>query len=108
MSEDTETIRIGEVSRGEDAGAAVELPVVDVLTGRSFVTEKSGSGKSNSASVICEKLLDQGYGLLIADIDGEYYDLKEEYEILHVGADEECDLRVNVEHAEKIAELALE
>jgi len=108
MGEDKETIAIGEVSRGDDAGTPVELPVVDVLTGRSFVTGKSGSGKSNSASVICEKLLDQGYGILIVDIDGEYYGLKEEYEILHVGADEECDLRVNVEHAEKIAELALE
>ena len=108
MGEDKETIAIGEVSRGDDAGTPVELPVVDVLTGRSFVTGKSGSGKSNSASVVCEKLLDQGYGILIVDIDGEYYGLKEEYEILHVGADEECDLQVNVEHAEKIAELALE
>ncbi len=103
-----ETITVGEVSAGEDAGAGVELPVVDVLTGRGFVTGKSGSGKSNSASVVCEKLLDNGYGILIVDIDGEYYGLKEEYEILHVGADEECDLRVGVEHAGKIAELALE
>ena len=103
-----ETITVGEVSAGEDTGARVELPVVDVLTGRGFVTGKSGSGKSNSASVVCEKLLDNGYGILIVDIDGEYYGLKEEYEILHVGADEECDLRVGVEHASKIAELALE
>jgi hypothetical protein len=103
-----ETITVGEVSAGENAGAAIELPVVDVLTGRGFVTGKSGSGKSNSASVVCEKLLDDSYGILIVDIDGEYYGLKEEYEILHVGADEECDLRVGVEHAEKIAELALE
>ncbi|CAI49181.1 DUF87 domain protein [Natronomonas pharaonis DSM 2160] len=103
-----ETITVGEVSAGDRAGDGVELPVVDVLTGRAFVTGKSGSGKSNSASVICEKLLDSGYGILIVDIDGEYYGLKEEYEILHVGADDECDLRVGVEHAEKIAELALE
>ncbi|MFB6164676.1 MAG: ATPase, partial [Haloarculaceae archaeon] len=46
--------------------------------------------------------------ILIVDIDGEYYGLKEEYEILHVGADEECDIQVTVEHAEKIAALALE
>ncbi len=103
-----ETITVGEISRGSDAGAPVELPVVDVLTGRSFITGKSGSGKSNSASVVCEKLLDEGYGILIVDIDGEYYGLKEEYEILHVGADNECDLQVGVEHASKIAELALE
>ncbi|QLD87654.1 DUF87 domain-containing protein [Natronomonas salina] len=103
-----ETITVGEVSRGDGAGDTVELPIVDLLTGRGFITGKSGSGKSNSASVVAEKLLDRGYSLLAVDIDGEYYGLKEEYEILHVGADEECDLRVNVEHAEKIAELALE
>ncbi len=103
-----ETITVGEISRGDEANRAVELPIVDLLTGRGFVTGKSGSGKSNSASVIAEKLLDRGYSLLAVDIDGEYYGLKEEYEILHVGADDECDLQVGVEHAGKIAELALE
>ncbi|MFW5964777.1 MAG: helicase HerA domain-containing protein, partial [Natronomonas sp.] len=103
-----ETITVGEVSRGDDAGTGVELPIVDLLTGRGFITGKSGSGKSNSASVVAEKLLDRGYSLLAVDIDGEYYGLKEEYEILHVGGDEECDLQVNEEHAGKIAELALE
>jgi hypothetical protein len=98
-----ETITVGTTQHGEN----VELPIVDLLTGRGFVTGKSGSGKSNSASVIAEKLLDRGYSLLAVDIDGEYYGLKEEYEILHVGADEECDLQVGIEHAEKIAELAL-
>jgi len=91
-----------------DPGTDVSLPVVELLTGRGFVTGKSGSGKSNTASVVAENLLDAGFGLLIVDIDGEYYGLKEEYEILHVGADEECDIQVTTEHAEKIANLALE
>jgi uncharacterized coiled-coil protein SlyX len=103
-----EYVTVGEVSAGEDAGAAVELPTVDVLTGRAFVTGKSGSGKSNSASVVAEKLLDRNLGLMVIDTDGEYYGLKEEYEVLHVGADEECDLQVGVEHADKLATLALE
>ncbi|PSQ15722.1 ATPase [Halobacteriales archaeon QS_8_69_73] len=81
---------------------------LDVELNDNFVADGVFVHNSNSASVICEKLLDQGYGLLVVDIDGEYYGLKEEYEILHVGADEECDLRVSVEYAEKIAELALE
>lgn len=84
------------------------LPVVEVLTGRGFITGKSGSGKSNTASVIVEELLNQGFPVLIVDTDGEYYGLKEEYEILHAGADEECDLQVGPEHAEKLSELALE
>lgn len=84
------------------------LPVIEVLTGRGFITGKSGSGKSNTASVIVEGILNQGFPVLIVDTDGEYYGLKEEYEILHAGADEECDLQVGPEHAEKLSELALE
>ncbi|WP_152417873.1 ATP-binding protein [Haloferax mucosum] len=85
-----------------------QLPVVEVLTGRGFITGKSGSGKSNSAGVIVEELLDGGFPVLLVDTDGEYWGLKEEYEILHLGADEECDIQVGVEHAEKIAQLALD
>ncbi|WP_135363517.1 helicase HerA domain-containing protein [Halosimplex halophilum] len=109
---ETESITVADVSDGPcgsgDPGRAVDLPVVELLTGRGFVTGKSGSGKSNTASVVVEKLLDNGFGMLIVDIDGEYYGLKEEYEILHAGADDECDIQVTTEHAEKIATLALE
>ncbi|WP_458187663.1 helicase HerA domain-containing protein [Haladaptatus sp. NG-WS-4] len=89
-------------------GSEVTIPVVEILTGRGFVTGKSGSGKSNTASVIVEQLLDAGYPVAIIDADGEYYGLKEEYELLHVGADEECDIQVGAEHAEKVASLALD
>ena len=109
---ETERITVAEASKGfgctDDPEAEISLPVVELLTGRGFVTGKSGSGKSNSASVVAEKLLDNGFGLLIVDIDGEYYGLKEEYEILHAGADEECDIQVTTDHAEKLASLALE
>ncbi|MHB9286255.1 helicase HerA domain-containing protein [Halobacteriales archaeon Cl-PHB] len=109
---ETEHISVAETTRGPGAsgrsGRSVRLPVVELLTGRGFVTGKSGSGKSNTASVVAEKLLDNGFGLLIVDIDGEYYGLKEEYEILHAGADEECDIQVTADHAEKLASLALE
>jgi hypothetical protein len=112
MGEETANITVAETSDGpggsRPAGETVSLPVVELLTGRGFVTGKSGSGKSNSASVIAERLLDSEFGLLIVDIDGEYYGLKEEYEILHVGADEECDIQVTTDHAEKLAGLALE
>lgn len=89
-----------------DAGD--EIPVVELLTGRGVILGKSGSGKSNTASVVTEELLNKGFPVLIVDVDGEYFGLKEKYEILHLGADEECDLQVGPEHAEKIAELSLE
>jgi len=109
-----ETITVADVSDGTggesglSAGTPISLPVVEILTGRGFITGKSGSGKSNTASVVIEKLLDGGYPCLIVDSDGEYYGLKEEYEILHAGADDECDIQVSAEHAEKLAALALE
>ena len=52
------------------------MPIADVVTGRGFITGKSGSGKSNTASVLCEELLDEGVPLMIVDTDGEYYGLK--------------------------------
>src|SRR6056297_3241401 len=109
-----ETITVADVSAGPggtneiNAGTPVELPVVDLLTGRGFITGKSGSGKSNTASVVLENLLDNNFPVLVVDSDGEYYGLKEEYEVLHVGADDECDIQVTADHAEKIASLALE
>jgi len=101
---DEQRIRVGELADG----SPLEFPIVEVLTGRAFVTGKSGSGKSNTTSVVVEELLEAGYPVLIVDTDGEYYGLKEEYELLHAGADEECDIQVTVDHAEKLAHLALE
>ena len=96
------------ITVGTDPGSAdVTLPVADVLTGRAFLTGKSGSGKSNSASVVVEELLDQGHATLIVDADGEYRGLKEQYEVLHVGVGETCDLQVGPEHAGRLAQIAL-
>lgn len=86
----------------------IDFPIVELLTGRGFITGKSGSGKSNTTGVILEQLLEQSFPFLIVDTEGEYYGLKEEYEILHVGADESCDVRIGKEHTGKIIDLALE
>ena len=83
------------------------LPAADVLTGRGFVTGKSGSGKSNTASVLVEELLDHDARLLVVDTDGEYYGLKEQYEVLHLGAGDRCDAVVGPGDAEEIADIAL-
>ncbi|MBX0285981.1 DUF87 domain-containing protein [Halomicroarcula sp. F28] len=85
------------------------LPAVEILTGRGFITGKSGSGKSNTASVIAEELLDRGYGLLVVDTEGEYYGLAEEFEMLHAGDDEErCDIVVGPDDARHLAETAID
>ena len=84
------------------------LPAIEILTGRGFVTGKSGSGKSNTGSVIAEGLLENNYNLLVVDPEGEYYGLKERFEILHVGNGDLCDVQVSPGHAEQLADIALE
>lgn len=84
------------------------LPIVEILTGRGFITGKSGSGKSNTASVIAEELLSNNYNCLIIDTEGEYFGLKEQYQLLHVGGDDFADVQVKPTHAGKIAEIAVE
>jgi biotin operon repressor/uncharacterized coiled-coil protein SlyX len=106
------TIRVGQTSPGgppeHEADMPVTLPLEEVLVGRSFICGKSGSGKSNTGGRVAEEILDAGRPLLIVDIEGEYYGLKEEYEILHAGADEACDIQVGPEHGERLAQLGIE
>lgn len=105
-ADEAETLTVGH--HVEQPTTPVQLPVIEVLTGRGFITGKSGAGKSNTASVLLEGLLEANLPCVILDADGEYYGLKEAYELLHVGADEECDLQVGPEHADELARLALE
>lgn len=99
MSDVAETIRVTE--------DGLRLPVIEILTGRGFVTGKSGSGKSNTASVVAEELLENGFPLMIVDTDGEYVGLQERYEMIHVGTDEKCDVEAIPEEAEYVVERAL-
>ena len=67
-----------------------------------------GSGKSNTAGVIFEELLKHNYPLSIVDIDGEYFGLKEKFEVLVVGHGEGVEIEVDVDCAEEIAEISME
>lgn len=63
----------------------LSLPVIEVLTGRGAIFGKSGSGKSNTASVVVEELLEKGFPMLIVDIEGEYATLSDRYDVVTVG-----------------------
>ncbi|MFB6105583.1 MAG: ATP-binding protein [Halobacteriaceae archaeon] len=84
------------------------LALEKVLTGRGFVTGKSGSGKSNTASVVAEELLSLGLPMLVVDTDGEYVGLGETFDALHAGGDDRCDVQVSAADAERLATLALD
>lgn len=67
-----------------------------------------GSGKSNTAGVLFEELLKHHYPLSIVNIDGEYFGLKEKYEILVVGSGEGVEIEVDVGCAAEIARVSME
>lgn len=67
-----------------------------------------GSGKSNTAGVIFEELLRNNYPLSIVDIDGEYFGLKERYEVLVVGHGEGVEIEIDSDCAEEIAQISME
>ncbi|MCD5415937.1 ATP-binding protein [Candidatus Bipolaricaulota bacterium] len=67
-----------------------------------------GSGKSNTAGVIFEELLRNNYPLSIVDIDGEYFGLKERYEVLVVGHGEGVEIEIDTDCAEEIAQISME
>lgn len=66
-----------------------------------------GSGKSNTASVLCEEFLESKVSLSIIDIEGEYWGIKENYDILIVGG-AHADVELHPEHARILAKTVLE
>ncbi len=67
-----------------------------------------GSGKSNTAGVIFEELLSHNYPMSIVDIEGEYFGLKEKYEVLVVGTGEGVEIEIDAGCAAEIAEVSME
>ncbi|UWG51598.1 HerA helicase [Halalkaliarchaeum sp. AArc-CO] len=107
-SPSSDDVRWQQVASIEPYPGEYEVYDLDVAGTDTFLANGVFVHNSNTASVFVENLLAENLNVLIVDTDGEYYGLKEEYEILHVGADEECDIVVSPEHAEKLANLALE
>ena len=67
-----------------------------------------GSGKSNTAGVIFEELLRNNYPMSIVDIEGEYFGLKESYEVLVVGTGEGVEIEIDEDSAAEIAQVSME
>jgi len=67
-----------------------------------------GSGKSNTAGVIFEELLRNNYPMSIVDIEGEYFGLKESYEVLVVGTGDGVEIEIDADSAGEIAQVSME
>lgn len=78
------------------------------LVGRSVaVLGITGSGKTNTAAVLIEELLSSGLPLTVVDIEGEYWGLKEKFEVIVAGRSEHAELEVNPNSAAQLAEISV-
>src|SRR6266436_2583628 len=78
------------------------------LVGRSIaVLGITGSGKTNTAASLIEELLLDGLPLTIVDIEGEYWGLKERFEVLVAGRSLHSELAIGVNNATQLAEISV-
>jgi hypothetical protein len=79
------------------------------LVGRSIaILGITGSGKTNTTAVLIEELLSNGFPLTIIDIEGEYWGLKEKFEILVAGRSQHSELEIGPENAAQLAEISIQ
>lgn len=83
------------------------LSAQHVVTGRGAIVGKSSSGKSNTATVVAEELLELGIPIAIIDPEGEYVALKDEYAIVHFGDRPSCDVTGGPDVARELAKRAV-
>ncbi len=74
----------------------VFIDAQEFVTGRTCVIGQSGSGKSYFIAVLCEQLLQNNIAFCIVDTEGEYFSLKEKFELLWVGG-EEADVSIELD-----------
>ena len=66
-----------------------------------------GSGKTNTSAVLVEELLLKGVPSIILDVDGEYWTLREKYDILLVSSDKgKADININIKNKNQAIKLA--
>ncbi len=75
----------------------------ELVTGRTCVLAQSGAGKSYLIAVLCEKALQAGIPFVIIDTEGEYFSLKEKFQLLWVGGNE-ADLQLDRINLRQLAE----
>jgi len=88
-------------------GPALTVPLEEVVGQCVAILGIRGSGKSNTAGVIFEELLAAHYPMSLVDIDGEYFGLKEKYEVLVVGGGDHADVELNTTTVGEVADLSL-
>lgn len=90
-----------------DVRSQVQIPLRAIIGESIAVLGIKGSGKTNTAAVIIEELLEHGLPLTIVDIEGEYWGLKEKFDVFVIGRSTNVDVPAGVAQAAHFAEFSL-
>jgi hypothetical protein len=90
-----------------DALNKLQLQTQDLVGRSTAVLGITGSGKTNTTSVLIEELLASGLPLTIVDIEGEYWGLKEQFEILVAGRSVNAEVEVAPTNAGQLADISI-
>lgn len=87
---------------------SLQLDINDFVGKSVAVLGISGSGKSNTVAVLSEEFLACGLPLTIVDPEGEFFGLKQKYEVLVVGQSENVDILAGVQDAAALAQFSID
>ncbi len=90
-----------------DTTGTLSLTVPDLIGQRVAVLGISGSGKTNTVAVLVEELLPR-LPVTIVDVEGEYYGLKECYDLLVAGRSMHAEVPLMIENAAAIADISIQ
>jgi len=88
--EDEIKLKIGSIGKKE-----FSISAQDIVTGRTCIIAQSGAGKSWMIAVVCEQLCKNNIPFLVIDTEGEFFTLKEKFDVFWVGSDEQCDADIS-------------
>lgn len=91
-----------------DTNQTLEVHLESLIGEKIGILGIAGSGKSNSAAVVIEELLVHKLPMTIVDIEGEYFGLKEQHDIIVIGRSDNVDLEVDATNASLFATYSVE
>lgn len=90
-----------------DANGKLDIPLEAVIGEKIAILGVAGSGKTNSAAVVVEELLPH-LPMTIVDIEGEYWGLKEKFNLIIIGKSDNVDIEVDASNAAQFATYSVE
>lgn len=91
-----------------DSSTTLSFDIADFIGKSVALLGITGSGKTNTAAVLIEEQLAQGVPMTIVDIEGEYYGLKERYDLLVAGRSAHSELPLSADTAATLAEISMQ